>query len=143
MKFTIQSVVAISCFLLFFQTAEAQKVKMKKGQVLFDKEHVLDYTYDMMLSENRVFKKGTKDEILSLRFNNNGTRNYSDDDYSIVYFVSLGLKIESKVLFWGLKGEGIFKKLVSDGAINADGTLNAEKAEEFCKRYGEEIIRID
>lgn len=135
-----------ACFLLFsIGKADAQEIKlqMKKGQVLFDKEHVLDYTFDMVMAESRVFKKGTKDELISVRWSSNGTKDYKADDYTTVYFSGLDQKIESKTLYFGFKGEGILKILVNDGILSADGSLDQKKVEEFCRKYGMNILRVD
>jgi len=116
----------------------AQEVKMKKGKVTFDGMEVMDYTYDMMLLENHVYVMGTKDELLMISFKNNGTKEYKGDDYCIIYITPLNMKIKSRSLFFGIKGEAIFKKMVLEGVVRADGTIDDVKANIFANKYHEE-----
>lgn len=111
---------------------------MKKGKVTFDGMEVMDYTYDMMLLENHVYNLGTKDEILLITYKNNGTKDYKDDDYCMVYITPLNIKIRSRSLFFGLKGEAIFKKMVLEGVVRGDGAIDEVKANIFADKYHEE-----
>lgn len=124
--------------LIFSLDAASQEVKMKKGKVTFDGMEVMDYTYDMMLLENHVYNLGTKDEILLITYKNNGTKDYKDDDYCMVYITPLNIKIRSRSLFFGLKGEAIFKKMVLEGVVRGDGAIDEVKANIFADKYHEE-----
>lgn len=138
----IRIVLMIIAMMASAASALAQNVELKKGAVSVDKAHVLDYTYDMISLELHIYKLGTKDELIFIKLNTNGT-SYDGDDYTQLYFSEYDVKVESKSMFFGIKGDAVFKKLVADGVVKADGSTDKSKLDTFFRKYDEKINNKD
>lgn len=115
----------------------AQEVKLKKGKVLINGVESFDYTVDMLLAETHVYRLGSRDEIVLITFKNNGTREYKGDDYITVYFTPTNTKLTTGALYYGLRGEVMVKKLITEGVIHGDGSIDPQRLETFIGKYAE------
>ncbi|MCF8276751.1 MAG: hypothetical protein K9J17_08460 [Flavobacteriales bacterium] len=116
---------------------------MKKGKILIDKVNVLDFDFQVMFAETHVYRTNTKEEVLFLKFNNNGTKEFKGDDYVKIYFNQFDVLVVSKELFFGFKGEMLLKKLLLDGVMNSTGTIDQEEMLVFSRKYHQELLRLD
>lgn len=133
--------------LIAVTTANAQEVEVeiKKDKVLLDGKEFLKYEKENVWNQS-FYSLGDGEEIIHYRFNNNGTDSYFEDDYFILNFLNEKIKIESSqtsrttVLMSTKKSsEKLIKWLLKDKVLNADGTINKEKLDNFYDKYNEDI----
>lgn len=115
----------------------AQDVKLKKGKVLIDGVETFDYTVDMLTSETHVCHLGTQDDIVLITYKNNGTSNYKGDDYMTVFFESARLLLSTSNMYYGLRGEVMVKRLITEKVLLGDGTIDPDRLETFRVKYGQ------
>lgn len=117
--------------------ANAQKIKLKKDIVYLDGNEVFKYEKRNWNTELLLYPIGADDEVIFIEYNNNETRDYTDDDFIKIDFVDQNLKMESnsKIGTWKF----ILKWMVQNKVFDKDGNLNAERIEKFVDRYDENI----
>lgn len=82
------------------------------------------------------------------KYNNNETKDYFEDDYIVLNFLTAKKKIESKNIRQSISGMGMNSKknmqkliswLLKEKVINETGELNLDKLETFYDKYNENI----
>lgn len=119
----------------------AQKVNLKKGIVYFDKKPVYTYDREMMGNVTNIYHSETKEMLLTISFENNGTTDYKEDDFIKVFFYEANALVESSKLR-GMWPKQILERMRKMGVVDDNGLFNPMKVENFRKQYHEEYIRI-
>lgn len=119
----------------------AQKVNLKKGIVYFDKKPVFTYDREMMGNVTNIYHSETKEMLLTISFENNGTTDYKEDDFIKVFFYEANALVESSKLR-GMWPKQILERMRKMGVVDDNGIFNPMKVENFRKQYHEEYIRI-
>lgn len=119
----------------------AQKVNLKKGIVYFDNKPVFTYDREMMGNVTNIFHSETKEMLLTISFENNGTTDYKEDDFIKVFFYEANALVESSKLR-GMWPKQILERMRKMGVVDDNGIFNPMKVENFRKQYHEEYIRI-
>jgi len=119
----------------------SQKVDLKKGIVYFDKQPVYSYDREMMGNITNLYRLNTSDMIMTISFENNGTINYTNDDYIRIFFYEFNVLIETGKLR-GMWPKQILERMRKMGVIENNGVFNPMKVENFRMQYHEEYIRI-
>lgn len=119
----------------------AQKVNLKKGIVYFDNKPVYTYDREMMGNVTNIYHSETKEMLLTISFENNGTTDYKEDDFIKVFFYEANALVESSKLR-GMWPKQILERMRKMGVIDDKGVFNPMKVENFRKQYHEEYIRI-
>lgn len=115
----------------------AQKVKLKKDQVLLDGKAIMSFEKEMWgVHKIHLYTLNTQDELIEINNNDNETERYYDDDFVQIRFLTQGKIVElkmnksfKKVIEWLLK-----KKI-----IDSNGSLLEENIDLFVKNYDENI----
>lgn len=123
----------------------AQEVEYKDGKILVDgkamwkcdKINAIEYSFYTLEGD---------DEVLSLRFSDNGTPRSVDDDYIILNFLTQKTKVETtdvSRIASGFNQNKMIRKLIAwllkDKVIATDGTFNRDKLDNFYQKYNENI----
>lgn len=119
----------------------AQKVNLKKGIVYFDNKPVYTYDREMMGNVTNIYHSETKEMLLTISFENNGTTDYKEDDFIKVFFYEANALVESSKLR-GMWPKQILERMRKMGVVDDNGIFNPVKVENFRKQYHEEYIRI-
>lgn len=116
--------------------SNAQKIKLKKGNLLVDGKEIMTYDReDMGTQKIHLFDKNKTEQILMIR-NQNETRSYYDDDFVQIKFLQIGEMVEMKLdKTW----KGIIGWLIEREIITLDGMLNEKNIPLFVKNYDENI----
>lgn len=121
-----------------FSSVNAQKIKLKKGEVLLDGKAIMKYErYSMDIQKLELYSLDSDEELISINKNNNETSGYYDDDYIQIKFLTVGEIVENKMTAKSFKyfiGWLIKKKIIS-----TDGTLNEKNIPLFVKNNDENI----
>lgn len=134
--------------LVFFSilTAQTQKIEVKDGNILLDDSQILKYE-NKGVFEFSIYSMDDN-ELIYVSYNNNETREYQDDDFIVIKFLSAGIKAETTKKQLMLAGLGLnpksnIKKFVTtmlkEKILSPDGTLDNEKTRNFCEKYDENI----
>lgn len=128
-------------------TAKAQEVEIKKDKVLLDGKEILRYEKDNIFSQS-FFSLTDDEELIHYRYSDNESQQYMEDDYFILNFLTEKVKVESTethratVLMSSRKSsEKLIRWLLKDKVLNADGTINRDKLDNFYDKYNEDITR--
>lgn len=125
----------------FTIAANAQNVKLKKDKVLLDGIEILSFKKVPRYNEVYFYNLNTTEEVVFIRLENNGTFEYDGDNFVKVFFAKSNIRIESKSLHFGAKGEETIKKLIFEGVIENDGSINSEKLNSFFEKYNDIITK--
>ncbi|MFK7747317.1 MAG: hypothetical protein AB8B65_02895 [Kordia sp.] len=122
---------------LFAFTANAQKVKLKRGEVLLDGNAIFKFEREVFgVYKIHLYSLESDDEIIEINKNDNETSTYYDDDFVQIRFLSEGKLVE-------LKMDRSFKKIIQwiikKKVIMKSGKINKEKLDLFIKNYHENI----
>ena len=128
----LKNVLLIFIAILSLNVANAQKVKLKKGKVILEKKEILKYEKSAI--ELSLYELNKDDEIIFIKWMDNETTNYIEDDFIKIHFIELDLICE---LSTGYGRKGIINKLLKEKVLSLDGKLNEEKAKKFMKKYDE------
>lgn len=128
-------------FICIITSSFAQKVDLKKGIVYFDKVPVYTYDREMLGNITNIYHPESKEMLLTISFENNGTSNYSNDDFIKVFFYEANALVESSKLR-GLWPKQILERMRKMGVIENNGVFNPMKVENFRKQYHEDYVRI-
>jgi hypothetical protein len=144
-KSKIKTLIAFVIFVFWgISLSMAQNVEIKDNKVVLDGKDILKYE-KINLVQHSFYTLGD-DEILMLKISNNGTFDYRADDYFILHFLTLKVKVQSKSFTHIYAGLGLsFKKnmekvitwLLKEKVIDANGNLNEAKVETFVEKYHE------
>lgn len=115
----------------------AQKIELKKDVILIDGKDT--FNFKDKSGELTIYKLNTKEEIVFIRHNDNGTIGYKmyDDDYNVINFVSLKLKMETKK--WHARWKNTVLWLYENGVLTKDGEIDAEKTAILIDKYSENL----
>lgn len=135
------AVFAITSFSMF-----SQEVEIKDDKVLLDGKQILKYEKINVLQHS--FYSMDDNEILLYKYNNNETRDYHDDDYIVLNFLTEKTKVETKDIMRAVSGLGMNSRknmeklvvwLLKEKVIDANGVLNPERVQLFFEKYDEKI----
>jgi hypothetical protein len=126
----------IIVFLFGTLLSHAQDIKLKKGIVYCDDKEILTYTSEIFgVFQYHFFTLDTKEEILFIKKNDNGTTKF-EDDFTQIKFLKFGKMAETKqdkpwkkYILW----------LIQNKVLDTNGILNEEKIDLFIKNYDENI----
>jgi len=126
-----------SIVLLLSLTVNAQKIKLKKGEVLLDGKAIMKYEKEIWgVHKMHLFSLDTEDELIEINHNDNETKRYYDDDFVQIRFLSSGELVEMKM-------DKSFKKmiewLIKKKIIATDGKVIENNIALFVKNYDENI----
>lgn len=125
-------VLTLFTFLVVSISGYAQKIKLKKGDVLVDKELWLKYDgcggWDQVCS---IYNLQGEEIIFMKRLE----IPYSDDEYWKIKFLGTQKTIELEYGFQNIN-RSLLKKFYLAGVVNEDGTLNIEKVDRMVEKYG-------
>ena len=127
----------ILAILLITTTSYAQKIKLKKGDVLLDGKKVMTYDReDWGTQKIHLFSLTDKKEQILMIKNDNETSGYYDDDFLQIKFLQLGEMVELKSKkSW----KGIIAWLFKSNIIDDNGMVKEEEIDLFVKNYDENI----
>lgn len=126
---------------LFFGTTQAQDVVIKKDNVLLDGKPFLKYEKINLITFS--IKDLNGEEILFYQIKDNGTGDYSDDDYLSFNFVTMKKKVQTssvgRIVAFGTKNmvEKMLRWLINDGVFRKDGTIDPDKLDVFYDKYND------
>ncbi|WP_353119361.1 hypothetical protein [Myroides odoratus] len=127
---------------LFFTTVlVAQDVKFKNKIVSIDQNEVLNYEQPFMSDNMTFFKLNSKEEILYLQYTNDPHSRNANMLYYTIAFVQQKVSFETqKFNQQGLKK--VFKKMVKEGIVLPDGTIDVDAMERFKVKYEDNITKF-
>jgi len=131
-------------FTLFIEHTQAQTVEIKNQDVFINGKNVLKFE-KINLGQSSFFTLDHK-EVLFYKLHDNGTSEYSGDDYMSLNFIQEKVKVEttdvSRIVAPGMRKsmQKLIKWLVKDEVMNTDGTINSDKLAIFLQKYNEDII---
>ncbi|AWA30939.1 hypothetical protein HYN48_13115 [Flavobacterium magnum] len=123
-------------FIFFVCNLHAQDIKFDDNKVLVDKTERFDFVRKSMGTEFSLYKLNTKDEIIYMTSERNGTDRYFDDDFRRITFVEQKITIESSRLKFD-SWKAIIKLLLEDKVIDFEGNIDAERLERFSAKYND------
>lgn len=123
-----------ACLLMMSFPALAQKVELKKGKVILDKQERFQFERRLFNSEFvlRTLEEG--DELLSIIRNDNGTDHYWEDDFIQIVFPASQVSLISYRLK-DLSYARLLNMIVRDQVIGKDGSIDEEKLRVFFLKY--------
>lgn len=127
--------------LFFTSFLMAQDVKFKNKIVTIDNKEVLTYEQPFMSDNMTFFKLNSKEEILYLQYTNDPHSRNANMLYYTIAFVQQKVSFETqKFNQHGLKK--VFKKMVKEGIVLPDGTIDVEAMERFKVKYEDNISKF-
>ncbi|WP_445454790.1 hypothetical protein [Flavobacterium sp. 25HG05S-40] len=125
----------------------AQKVEIKDDKVLLDGKEILKYE-KVNFDQHSFYSLTDDEEILMYKYNDNESRDYKQDDYIVLNFLTAKKKIESGDITRAATGLGMSSKknmeklvtwLLKEKVFDANGVLNTNKVDTFYEKYNENI----
>ena len=91
----MKKIILFLIILLTASTTQAQKIKLKKGDVLLEDEKIMTYEREGWGTQKiHLFSlDNTKEQVLMIKNNNETPKNY-DDDFLQIKFLNLGEMVE-------------------------------------------------
>lgn len=126
----MKSKVILVLFVFLTAFAHAQKVQMKDGKVFLNDSAILSYTKEPMKDEYDFYSLPGSDRVLHLSYVRN---NPSGGGYTKFFFIQRYIKFESTSVWFGVDSKPVIKRLIKEGVIRKDGSIDADKAQEFEK----------
>lgn len=120
----------IILFIAFNACAFAQKIQFSDGKVFSDGKAILSYKITMMGNEYTFYTLNTTDEVLNIKCIRNGVGGATTK----VHFPQGRIDFDSTIWF-GVNTKPILKRLVAEGVILKDGSIDTKKAIEFSDKY--------
>lgn len=114
----------------------AQKVKLKKGNVLVDGKEIMTYDREDWGTQKIHLYSDDKTEQLLMIKNDNETSGYYEDDFIQIKFLQIGEMVEMKS---DKSWKGLISWLFKQEIIDMKGIVNEEKIALFIKNYDENI----
>lgn len=139
----------MSLLLLLFGVVglHAQEVELnKKDEVLLDGKTILNYK--KINARQYSFYSLDGDEILYYKLDDKETRQYIEDDFFILNFLTAKKKVETKNRSLVASGLGmnsaknmakLIKALLEEKVLDAEGKLNLDKLDIFYEKHNENI----
>lgn len=123
--------------LLVFGTLQAQKIKLKKGDVLLDGNVIMTYEKEVWgVHKITLTSLENEKDLVEINMNDNETSEYYEDDYVQIKFLSTGDLVEMKM---NKSFKKIIEWLVKKKMITSDGKINEKDLPLFVKNYDENI----
>jgi hypothetical protein len=125
----------------------AQNVEIKDDKVLVDGKEILKYE-KVNFFQHSFYSLTDDEEILMYKYNDNESRDYKEDDYFILNFLTAKKKIECGDIQKVVTGLGMSSKknmeklvawLLKEKVIDVNGVLNTNKLDTFYEKYNENI----
>lgn len=123
-------------FVLTFSVTYAQKVKLKKGEVLVDDAVFLHFKSRNHNLEAGFLKPDTGEEIVSVVWFDNQTPQYREDDWAKILFPQQDLFLETTLV--GTKKYYI-KLLLEYEVLTMDGDIDPQNLNSFIQKFDEKI----
>lgn len=123
--------------MLISLTICAQKIKLKKEEVLLDGNAIMKYEKEMWgVHKIHLYTLDTDKELIEINNNDNETTKYYDDDFVQIRFLTNGEMVEMKL---NKSFPKIIEWLIKKKIITVDGKINEDNIELFVKNYDENI----
>jgi hypothetical protein len=103
---------------------------------LIDNVEVFDFKKNDHTGEFSIYEKDTKNELIFIYYNDNGTKGYRDDDYIKINFLTLNKTVENDLALWS---ENLIKWLYENDLFTTDGKLNEQAIDKFIVKYNQNI----
>ena len=123
----------IASLLLFTTILTAQEVKLKKEFVYVNEVATFSFDKKSMGNELYVYKINTKEELVTMVVDNNGTESKVDDSKKIV-FTKQNITIVSKN-FRARDYEFLIALLIQEKVIDLKGDINLDNLKRFKAKY--------
>ncbi|HLP65255.1 hypothetical protein [Flavobacterium sp.] len=142
----IKFLVSMAIFAVTSFSVSAQEVEIKDDKVLLDGKQILKYEKINIFQHS--FYSLDDNEILLYKYNDNETKQYSQDDYLVLNFLTEKTKVETKDIMRATSGMGMNSRknmeklvgwLLKEKVIDANGVLNPEKVQIFFEKYDQNI----
>lgn len=142
----IKFLVSMAIFAITSFSVSAQEVEIKDDKVLLDGKQILKYEKINIFQHS--FYSLDDNEILLYKYNDNETKQYSQDDYLVLNFLTEKTKVETKDIMRATSGMGMNSRknmeklvgwLLKEKVIDANGVLNPEKVQIFFEKYDQNI----
>ncbi len=120
-------------------SGSAQEATIRKSEIFIHKKSVLKFN-KISLAEYSI-RSSSNEEVINLQFKGLGT-SCESDDFMTLYFIN-EKKIVNSENFDRIVGAGsknmiknFINWLFSEKVLNADGTINSHKIDDFAVKYG-------
>lgn len=113
----------------------AQEIKLKKDVVYADNVPAFSFEKKSMGNELHVYKLNTKEELVSIIVDNNGTESKVDDSKKII-FAQQNATIQSKN-FRSQNWEFLLSLLLQEKVFDLKGEINLDNLNRFKAKYDE------
>lgn len=127
--------IALLIFTFACSVQVAQTVKFKKNNVYIDTNVIYRYKKTPFNDEYYFYDTKTNSEVIYISLSDNGTDDDKKDDFTIIFFTAYNLKVVSKTIWFGLNSKPVIEKMVQEGVILPDGTINKDAMERFSAKY--------
>jgi hypothetical protein len=114
-------------------TSSAQKIELKKGQVVIDSKPVLRYTTNGWTSESVFYSLRTENMILRVQVDHSQYGGHVS-----IEFPQNNISFDSQKILYGMSPKPFLQKLIKQGVLTTEGEINYEKAEQFRNKYATE-----
>lgn len=113
----------------FSAFAHGQKVQMKDDKVFLNDVAILSYNKEAMKSIYDFYSLNGSDKVLHLEY----VRDNSPygGGHTNFFFPKRYIKFDSNTVWFGVDAKPVIKRLIKEGVIMKDGTIDADKAQEF------------
>ncbi len=132
----MKKTLSLLALLTFSSFVSAQEVKFDDDKVLIDKTERFSFNRKSLGDEFSLYKLNTKDEIIYMALDRNGTQQYQADDFKRFTFLESKTVIESNRLKF-TSWKAIIKLLLEDKVLDLDGTINTENLAKFAAKYND------
>jgi hypothetical protein len=134
----MKHLICVGMLLLTAATIYAQEVKLKKEVVYVDGTPTFSYAKKSMGGELYVYKLNTKEEVVSMHTESNGTESNVDDSKKIV-FAEQKITIQNKN-FRSQNWDFLISSLINEKVIDLNGNINLDNLKHFRAKYDENSI---
>ncbi len=114
----------------------AQEVKLSNNKVLVDKVARFNFDKKELGDSFSLYKLDSKEEIIYMALNRNGTQHFQDDDYKRFTFIENNVTIESSRLKFK-SWKSIIELLLEEKILNLDGKIDSVNLEKFKSKYND------
>jgi hypothetical protein len=142
-----QILIIVSLCMTIAFNASAQEVVLKEPYVLINGKQV--FKFEKINAYQYSFFNLDDDEFLMYKYSENETPSYTDDDFFVLNFLTLKVKVEISDFSNIIQGTGwnmnknmakLMTWLLKEKVLDAEGNLNSAKVEIFSDKYHEKIL---
>jgi len=116
----------------------AQEVTLKKGIIYVDNAPAFSFERKAMGNELYIYKPDTKEELVKMAVDNNGTESKVDDSKKII-FTQQKVTIQSKN-FRSQNWEFLLSLLLQEKVFDLKGEINQDNLKRFKSKYDQNDV---